>query len=62
MEQGRVELIRPNGLVERLDRAAPAAAPGYRAPPPVPARALDRRRRDRPAEALWRGRLVDLVS
>lgn len=58
MQRASIELIRPNGLVERLDRPAPLVPARYaRAPSPV-----DRRRGTRWPDALWRGRLVDLLS
>ncbi len=61
-------LIRPDGMVERLDTPEPAALAGSYAasvPPHLrdPARATrERRTRARYPEHLLRGRLVDLVG
>ena len=64
-DQGAVEIIRPDGRVERMgERPTPGYSRTAGALPPlpdVPARA-DRRRHDRAPDNLVRGRLVDLVG
>lgn len=64
-DAGAVEIIRPDGRVERLgDRPTPSYSRASGAPPPrsdAPPR-TDRRRHDRAPDNLLRGRLVDLVG